>query len=102
MSDFMEKLEELRKKDPGALTDADRDFLAARSSYLRPDELELFGIAQATPTKDPAPKPSKGLTVAQLQEALIAKGIEFEPDAKRAHLAGLLDGLADEDETDEE
>lgn len=49
---------------------------------------------------DPAPKvdgdakPSDGLNVAELKEALTAKGIELPENAKKADLAALLDGAA--------
>lgn len=39
----------------------------------------------------PDAKPSEGLTVAQLKDALAAKGVEFDPAAKKADLAALLD-----------
>jgi hypothetical protein len=70
MSDtFEEKLAELRKKHPGSLTDADREFLHARRSYLLPHELISFGMAESaeeaeeeaaaeTPAK-PARRPKK-------------------------------------------
>ena len=38
---------------------------------------------------DPAPKP---LGIAALREALTAKGIAFDPEAKKADLQALLDG----------
>jgi hypothetical protein len=48
---FEEKLEELRKKHPGSITEPDRAFLTARRSYLQPHELEAFGIGE--PTTEP-------------------------------------------------
>lgn len=106
MSEFegQEKLEELRKKDPGAHTAADREYLASRRSYLTSDELAAFGIAEdvAPVVEAPKIKPSKGLTVAQLQEALTAKGVEFAEDAKRPHLAALFDEVSDEEEEEQE
>ena len=55
MSEFegQEKLEELRKKDPSSLTEADRAFLTARRSYLHAHELAAFGIeADAAPADE--------------------------------------------------
>jgi hypothetical protein len=45
MSEFIDRLEELRKKHPGSLTDADREFLNARRSYLHDHEKVELGIA---------------------------------------------------------
>jgi len=42
-----------------------------------------------------SPKPSEGLTVAQLKKALGAKDIAFDPKASREDLAALLDGSAE-------
>lgn len=39
-------------------------------------------------------KPSDGLTVEQLREALTAKGVEIPADAKKADLQKLLDEAA--------
>ena len=48
---FQEKLGELRKKHSSELTEADRAFLLARSSYLQEHELSSLGIStvQAEP-----------------------------------------------------
>lgn len=46
MSDYMEKLDELRKKQPHEHTAEDRAFLKARKSYLRADEIALFKLEE--------------------------------------------------------
>jgi hypothetical protein len=48
---FEEKLEELRKKHPGSLTEADRAFLMARRSYLQPHEWTAFGLTETQPAE---------------------------------------------------
>lgn len=53
MSDFMEKLADLRKRHPSDITESDRAFLQARRSYLSEHEKIAFGIAdEAEPVAD--------------------------------------------------
>jgi len=40
-----------------------------------------------------AAKPSDGLSYEQLKEALKAKGVEFQSNAKKTDLIALLDGV---------
>jgi hypothetical protein len=46
MSDFQVKLDEILKRGPSGLTDADRDFLSARREYLTPSQLVDFGLVE--------------------------------------------------------
>jgi hypothetical protein len=105
---YKAKLAELRKKDPSALSDADRAELHALRSYLHPHEKIAFGLEEPAEEKpqdgnsqDEIVKPSKGLNKAQLQEALTAKGVEFPPEATKVQLQALLDGVSVEDEDDQ-
>ena len=104
--EFEVKLDELRKKHPSQLTEADLAFLNARRLYLQPHELIAFGMAEPEQPKEkelkPKVKPSKGLTKVQLQEALNAKGIAFDEDATKLQLAALLDGETEEEEEKED
>ena len=45
---FMETLAEILQKDKSALTEADLAYLRARSSYLSPEQLEAYGLAEQT------------------------------------------------------
>lgn len=75
---------------PGGNTDPDYVVNAMREFYgeLFTDEDE----ARVRETvKAPAPKPSDGLTPAQLQDALKAKNIQHPKKADREKLAALLD-----------
>ena len=49
---FQEKLNELRKKHSSELTEADRAFLVARSSYLSEHELVSLGISTVQPQQE--------------------------------------------------
>jgi hypothetical protein len=57
MSDFQQKLDELRKKQPNELSADDLAFMKARRSYLTAEEKKKFGLEEKTAT--PPPKASK-------------------------------------------
>jgi hypothetical protein len=67
------------------------------------DEAEAAKVAHLMQTSIAPPStpggdnghPSDGLTVAELKDALAAKGIAFEPTAKKADLQALLDEAGD-------
>lgn len=59
MSDFQEKLDELRKKQPAELTADDLAFLKARRSYLHADEIALFKLEEEAAAAKPAKKAKK-------------------------------------------
>jgi hypothetical protein len=104
MSEFegQEKLEELRKKHPSQLTEADLDFLRARRSYLHAHEKNAFGIEHDAEPEDEKSNDDEDedenpeLTKAQLQEALTAKGVKFNLKATKAELQALLDAVPQE------
>jgi hypothetical protein len=60
---------------------------------VKDDDTEVVATEGAR-TEAPAtgPKPSEGLTVAELKAALEAKGIAIPDGAKKPELADLLDG----------
>lgn len=63
---------------------------ASADHWLKRRKAELVGAPKATDLGDS--KPSDGLTVAQIKEALEAKGIQIPEDVtKKADLAALLD-----------
>jgi len=51
----------------------------------------VAGIADMGENSAPIPRPSDGLTVPQLKEALEAKGIEIDPEDLKVDLAAKLD-----------
>lgn len=61
------------------------DFVVINEEDFNPDFHSLLD------EDEPNDKPSKGLNVEQLKEALAAKGIEVPEGAKKADLAKLLD-----------
>ena len=84
-----------KKPDPRAGTVAKMDssrgqvFIDSGSAVkLKDDGTE----AVVTEAPAPGPKPSEGLTVAEIKAALEAKGIAIPDGAKKPELADLLDG----------
>lgn len=66
---------------------------ASADHWLKRRKAELAGDDAAEEGPEGDAKPSDGLTVAQIKEALEAKGIEIPEDVtKKADLAALLDG----------
>lgn len=59
-------------------------------------DAEVYELFEEADGADP--KPSDGLTVAELKEALEAAGIEIPEGAKKADLAALLDAITAESE----
>jgi hypothetical protein len=55
---------------------------------VKDDDTEVV----ATEAPAPGPKPSEGLTVAEIKAALETKGIAIPDGAKKPELADLLDG----------
>ncbi len=53
-----ETLDRILATDPNAISDADRDFLFARRSYLTEEQRSAFGISEeaAAPAEEEAPE----------------------------------------------
>jgi hypothetical protein len=72
------------KSDPSE--DNPLGFVIINESDFDADKHELFDA-------EPVAKP---LTIAELRDALTARGIEFDPSAKKADLQALLDAASKE------
>jgi hypothetical protein len=75
------KLDELRKKHPGSLTESDRAFLTARRSYLQPHELQAFGIVEAE-LQDPDKQPEEAKDEVIPEDAPVPVKPAKKPKAK--------------------
>lgn len=71
------------------LSDAEKDVLRARSSYLSEEQKHAF--ADVLRVTEDATDEVKPLTGPEIKEQLTARGIEFKSNAKVADLQALLD-----------
>lgn len=72
-----------------------KSFEIAAEDEEKRDIVALLGDGRLVPVmadEAPAAKPSKGLNVEQIKQALVAKGVtDFDANAKKDDLAALLD-----------
>lgn len=107
---YHDKIEELRKKHPSSITEADRAEIRSLRSYFHEHELVAFGIEPEVQPEAPAGETEEDseetanvniMTKAQLQAALVEKNIDFPANASKAALAELYEQSLKTDSSDE-
>ncbi len=82
-----ERFDTLRKTDPANWTDADREFMTARRSYLPDEEIQFLGLEPA-----PEQKPYSRMNLAELHEVASAKNVVLdEDDTTKAKIIAKLE-----------
>lgn len=79
--------------DAGADTDTDADGSGGSGGTDAAVKTDAGANTALTAAVKDAAKPSDGLSYEQLKEALKAKGVEFQSNAKKTDLIALLDGV---------